>query len=351
VICYSVADQHDAGKVFSIQFSLDRSIAPYEGGERVMKKRWMVSLVCIIVLAALIGFGVTFLKENDKPKVVIVVKAFDKDYWRIFEAGAEKAFADFDIDGKVIAPDSEYPPTKQNNILKKVLRQNPDALIVAPVEPSTSIPILMEYHKKHIPVLLADTEAEWKDQTAYIGTDHPTLGKIAGELLGSMLQPGDQVALISGTAFGSIMSDRIKGAREALEAAGIEIVTEQQGYDGFGNMKSVMENILQTYPDIKGVFATTDALALAALKVIEEKGLKIPVIGTDGTMNMVKFIESGRLSGTVSQNPYDIGYLSVQQALKAIKGEAVRKRIDSGVDIITEDNAREKLDFLKKTVD
>ncbi|MGM0877506.1 MAG: sugar ABC transporter substrate-binding protein [Bacillota bacterium] len=315
-----------------------------------MKKGWMVSVACIIVLAALIGFGVIFHKEDDKPKVVIVVKAFDKDYWGIFEAGAEKAFADFNIDGKVIAPDSEYPPTKQNNILKNVLGQNPDALIVALVEPSTSIPILMEYQKKNIPVLLADTEAEWKDQTAYIGTDHPTLGKMAGALLGSMLQPGDQVALISGTVFGSIMSDRIKGAREALEAAGIEIATEQQGYDEFGNMKSVMENILQTYPDIKGVFATTDILALAALKVIEEKWLKIPVIGTDGTINMVEIIESGRLSATVSQNPYDIGYLSVHQALKAIKGEAVEKRIDSGVDIIIQDNAQEKLDFLRKKV-
>lgn len=163
-----------------------------------MKKRWMVPLTCVVFLIALTGFAPTFLKEDDKPKVIVVVKRLDTEYWRIFKSGAEKAFDDFDIDGKVIAPDSEYPTTKQINVLKNVLRQNPNALVVALIEPSSSISILTEYQRKNIPVLLADTEADWRDQTSFIGTDNPSLGKKAGELLASMLQPGDQVALIGG---------------------------------------------------------------------------------------------------------------------------------------------------------
>lgn len=135
-----------------------------------------------------------------------------------------------------------------------------------------------------------------------------------------------------------------------LEVAGIEIATEQLGYDEFGNPKSVMETILQTHPNIKGVFATDDIMALDALKVIEEKEIKIPVIGTDGIIKMVKSIETGTLSATVAQNPYDIGYISVEQALRAIKGEPVEKRVNSEVDIITEDNAKEKLEFLTKSL-
>lgn len=313
-----------------------------------MKKRWIISLVCTVFLTTLISLAVRFLKEDDKPNVVVVVPRLDIEYWRIFESGAKKAFDDFDIDGKVIAPDSAYPITNQPDVLKKVLTLNPDALIVALFQPSVAIPVLMEYKKKDIPVLLSDTDAEWEDKTTYIGTDGFTIGKLAGALLGSMLHPGDQVAIIDRTLSDPVMMDRVKGAKKSLEDVGIEIATEQSGYDQFDNPKPVINNILQTYPDIKGVFATTDRLALEALEVIKEKGLNIPVIGTDGITKMLKAVDEGTPSATLSQNPYDVGYLSVEQAKKVIKGKDVQKRIHIGVDIITKDNAKEKLEFLEE---
>lgn len=313
-----------------------------------MRRGWVVSLVCTAFLIALISFAISFLKEDERPKIVVVLPRLDIEYWRIFESGTKKAFDDFNIDGKIIAPDSVYPITNQPATLKKVLRQNPDALIVALNHPSVAIPVLMEYKEKGIPVLFSDIDAEWEDKAAYIGTDNSTTGKTAGMLLGSMLQPGDQVAIIDRTLSDPAMLEQIKGAKEALENIGIEIATEQSGYDQFDNPKPVMNNILQTSPDIKGVFATTDRLALEALEAIEEKGLKIPVIGIDGITKMVKAVEEGKLSATLSQNPYDIGYLSVEQAWKVTKGKDVEKKVNIEIDIITKDNAKERLDFLRK---
>lgn len=296
-------------------------------------------------LAALIGFTAKFSKKEDKPKIVIVAKNLDAEFWKTFEAGAQRAFDDFDIDGEVIAPDAIYPITNEANTLKKVLRKHPDALIVTPIHPSVTIPVLMEYKKENIPVLFAGRDAEWKDKVTYIGTDHLALGTKAGELLGSMLYPGDQVAIIHGNLQDPALMERTEGARMALEEAGIEIVTEQLGEDQSETTVSVMGNILQNYPHIKGVVATGDLIALDALKIIEGKGLKIPVVGVDGITNMIKYIKSGKLSATVAQNPYDMGYISVEQAWKTIHGRGVPKRIDSGVDIITQDNVKDKLDF------
>ncbi|GAA3319449.1 hypothetical protein GCM10020331_026400 [Ectobacillus funiculus] len=121
------------------------------------------------------------------------------------------------------------------------MKENPDALIVTPSNPSLTIPVLEEFKQKNIPVLLADTDFKWTDKTAYIGTDNLELGKKAGALLGSMLQPGDQVALIGGNSDDPVFNDRIKGAKQTLEDAGIEIAAEQSGYDDTGHVKSVME--------------------------------------------------------------------------------------------------------------
>ena len=311
-----------------------------------MKNSWSVPLIGVVALFMLIGFTITVLKKSDKPRMVVVLKQLNDEYWKTIQAGAETAFDDYDIAGEVIAPNSEYSSVKQIAMLKTILKRHPDALIVAPTDPSATIPVLKEYQKKNIPALMVDTDAGWGEQTTYIGTDHYVLGKKAGELLGSMLQPGDQVALISGMSVSSVTNERVKGAKEALEDVGVEIITEQLGYDRFGQTKPVMENILQRYPDIKGVFATDDVLALHALRIIEKKGLKTPVIGTDGTREMLKFIEGERLSATLAQNPYDMGYISVKQALRSVKGERIEKRIDSGIDIITRDNVEDKLSFL-----
>ncbi|GAA3329771.1 hypothetical protein GCM10020331_079580 [Ectobacillus funiculus] len=64
---------------------------------------------------------------------------------------------------------------------------------------------------------------------------------------------------------------------------------------------------------------------------------------------MVDLIEDGTLTSTIAQNPYDMGYISVETAVKVIKGEKkLQKNIDTGIDIITKDNAKQQLDFLKQ---
>ncbi len=316
--------------------------------ESIVRKRWRnILFICAVLCVVFIGYTVTFAKK-DKPEIVVVLKGSDIQYWKIVKAGAEKAFKDFGVQGKVVAPETTYPAENQIRILKNVLKEKPKALIVALTEPSITVPVLKEYKKNNIPVLLVDTGANWDGQTAFIGTDNPTLGRKAGELLASMLQPGDKVALIGGE--NSVFVERSAGAKDALGAAGIGIVSEQSGYNEIGDLKPVMENVLQAHPEIKGVFATDDIMALDALKVIEQKRLNIPVIGADGIIKLIDYIEKGTLTSTVAQNPYDMGYISVENAVKAIKGEKIPKQIDSGVDIITKDNAKEKLDFLEKVL-
>lgn len=321
-----------------------------EEGE-MMKKKLIISIVLTVLFISLISIVLWFIKEENKPKVIVVVQRLDIEYWKIFESGAKAAFRDFDIDGEVLSPDSIYPLNKIPNLLKKVLKQQPDALIVTPVDSSAAIPVLVEYKEKNIPVLLAYNDIEWESKTSYIGTNNHALGKTAGKLLGSMLQPGDQVAIIFGGLNDQPMIDRKNSAKKVLEDIGVEVVIEQSAYDHLGNPKPIIGSILKQYPNIKGIVATSDRLALATLKSLQEKALNIPVIGADGITEMLEFTEAGKVNATVTQNPYDMAYLSVEQALKAIKREHVDQKIDIGIDIITEDNVKERLDFQKKLLE
>lgn len=304
--------------------------------------------MAIAILAILIGLNI-IPSADKKPKVVVVLKDLHTQYFEIMKAGAEQGFQSFDVDGQVIAPRYSTKKDIQENLLENILKQKPDVLIVSSIETPGIMSKLQKFVKNGIPVVLVDTDVPLKNKASYIGTDNFELGKKAGELLASELQPGDEVALIAGDLSSPVSGERIKGAKVSLEAAGIKIASEKVKISNEPlPVKKAMKSILQNYPNIKGVFATTDIMALSALEVMKEYGYKIPVIGADGISEMIEAIEKGRLTSTVAQNPYDMGYKSVETALKIIKGEQVEKKIDTGVDIIIEENAKMKLDFIDR---
>lgn len=315
----------------------------------MFKNRIRYLLIALIISVISIAFIYKQYFVEEKPKVVVVLRTLNIQYWEIIRAGAEKGFKDFGIDGKVMAPKSESVE-EQRVMLGNVLKERPDVLIVSPINTHELIPELEEFVKQDIPVLFIHADDDWKNKTAYIGSDNLDLGKKAGLLMASQLQPGDQVALLGRTA--SIDHKRLKGAKASLEAVGIKIATEIKGLS-INNPEEIekrMELVLQEHPDLKGVITSTDYIALPALKVIQKQGLEIPVTGTDGITEMLELIEKGTLSSAVVQNPYDMGYLSVDTALKVIKGEKVNKQIDSGVDFITKGNAKQRIDFLNRVL-
>ncbi|WP_332693618.1 sugar ABC transporter substrate-binding protein [Halalkalibacter lacteus] len=312
-----------------------------------MKKRPIVLLLLVTFSSILLAF-ISKQLADERPTVIVVLKDLNTDYWQIVKEGAEKGFRDFDINGKVIAP-HEGSAEEQGKLLKVVLKENPDVLVVSPHYPDFIIPILERFVKKNIPVMLLDTDDPWVNKTSYIGTDNFDLGRKAGALLASELQPGNKVALIGGDVESPVGGGRLQGAKSSLKAAGIIVATEIANLaNEFDVIKETVESILTDHPDIKGIIATNDTMALYALQVIEKEGVTIPVTGADGMNEMIELIEEGTLPGSVAQNPYDMGYISVEIVRKVIEGEKVERNIDSGVDIIIKGNAKQRLDFQKK---
>jgi ribose transport system substrate-binding protein len=321
-----------------------------------MKKLAGLTLALALSLSTFVGCGsqatqsnnaASNSSSNEKPKVTVVLKTLSSQYWKFVQAGAEKAFKDFNVDGKVLGPASESQIMEQVNMMQDTLSQSPQALVVSPTQPPADIPTFQQYKQKNIPVLLIDTDAQWQDKTTFIGTDNLTAGKKAGELLASKLKKGDKVAIIGGALGNPAMDDRAKGAKEALTAAGMNVVAQQPADSDKAKAMTVMENILQTNPDLKGVCAGNDDMALGALRAVKDKKASVSIIGTDGTVEAVQSVLDGGLTGTIAQSPYDMGYKGVEGAVKVIKGEKIDKRIDSGVDVITKENAQKKLEFLK----
>ena len=315
----------------------------------------LITILMVLAFAFSLG-GVAFAggsKEQapaagGKLKVAMVLKTLSSQYWKIVAAGAKDAAAKNNVELILVGPASEDMVEQQVNMLQDALTQNPVALCVAPSQPPTVLPVLDKAKARGIPVIVVDTKLPeaYTDFATFIGTTNINGGRQGGEYLASLLKKGDKVALILGAPGNPSTTDRVTGAQEALEKAGMIIAAVQPAYSDRDKGFSLMQNILQATPDIKGVFSSNDEMALGALRALKQAGKDIPVIGFDAIGDACKSILTGEMAASVAQAPYDMGRLAIENAIRASKGEKIEKRIDSGTKIITKANAQELLDFL-----
>lgn len=321
-----------------------------------MKKYIVISMIIslfVLLLTACtekneLAETTTANNNEEKKKIYVVLKTLNSEYFQFIEAGAKAAFKDFNVDGEVIAPNEQTQFMEQINMLEDVLNQNPGGLILTPSQPKTVIPVLEKYKEKNIPVVLADSDVEWDGKLTYIGNDDINSGIKAGELLASKLKAGDEVAILEGISGTPTSAARTIGAKEALEAAGMKVVASQAADWDRVKATSVMENILQAHPNVKGVVGVNDEMALGALKASNTQGKEILSVGIDGIIEAVESISKDSLSATVAVKTYDMGYKGVESIVKTLNGKSVEKKIVTELDVVTKENAEDKLEQLKK---
>jgi ribose transport system substrate-binding protein len=282
-----------------------------------------------------------------KVKVAVVLKTLSSQYWKIVAAGAQNAAEKNNVDLVLLGPPTEDAVEQQINMVQDALAQNPSVLVFSPSQPATAVNVLLKAKAQHVPVILVDTgmPASFTDYVTYIGTDNLAAGKAGGKALAAVLKKGDKVLLLDGAPGNPSMNDRIKGAEEVLKAAGMVIAAKQPAYSDREKAYTATQNILQSNPDIKGVFAGNDEEALGALRALQQSGKKVPVIGVDANNDNLKSMLAGDLYGSVAQGNYDMGRLSIEKALEVLAGKSIPKRIDSGATMMTADNAQKLLDF------
>lgn len=146
-----------------------------------------------------------------------------------------------------------------------------------------------EYYKvlkqMRVPVVLVNTQSH-KHAIPYVKVDDRQAAYHATEYL---IRKGHRdIAMISGTSWDTMAGiPRLEGYRQALEDNGLEFMESRVAYGNFGLDKGreAMEKLLQDAPPFTALFAASDEMAIGAMGVALERGLKVPedisIVGYD----------------------------------------------------------------------
>jgi ribose transport system substrate-binding protein len=282
-------------------------------------------------------------EKAGKLEIVLVVKALDSEFWQRLRSGAEAAArADPAVRFAVLAPEREINIDQQVSILEDQILKKVSALAVAPAGVSEVIPVLDKARAAGIPVVIVDTDVPWPHRASFIGIDNRLGGRLAGEYVVRTIGGKGKVAVIRGVLGVATQEDRLTGFRDVIAGVpGIQCVAVQPANSERALGMNVMENILTSHPDVRAVFATNDQMALGAMEAIAARNLtgKVVLVGFDATREAVRAVLDGRLSAVMAQYPETIGKRSIEEAIKAARGQPVEKRIDVGTALVTRENA------------
>lgn len=122
-------------------------------------------------------------------------------------------------------------------------------------------------------------------------------------------------------------NQRTNGFVESLRGRGVEPIVFELGPDVFDSegYERVITELLEQYPDIDGIFASGDILAMNVIKVCMSKGIDIPgrikLIGYDD-IEMASLVSPALT--TIRQPLEEIAKRAVQLLDGLIRGEEVQ---------------------------
>lgn len=285
---------------------------------------------------------------NDDISIGFVVKSLSDSFYVLMKAGAEAKAKEMGVTLNFIAPNSESDVQAQVDMIQNLIGQDIDALCVSPSSPEAVLPVFEQAYSADIPVLAVDNDTTFEHKVTFIGTGSEAAGEIGGQYAAEQIGEGGKAIILRGRLGDSNHDERESGFRKGLEAGGVEILEVRACDSESEKAMNAMQDLMNRYSDIDVVCTTADSMAQGAQRAIEQAGVDIPVLGFDGTIPVAEMTAEGKFMGTVAQDPYNMGVVGVEEAVKAAKGEAVEPRIDTGAKMVTPENAADFVADLKK---
>lgn len=282
-----------------------------------------------IMMALAAGLlGLPQAAHADGETIAVFTKNQTNPYFQAVRIGADSAAKA--LNAKVI----HYVPTKPDSIpeqlsqVEDVIVKKPDAIVFIPVDYKALVPAVEKINAANIPVTNITDRIASGNVVAYVGADDYNIALSTGRYLLKAMGGKGNVIILEGVKGSLTSADRVRGYSDAIkEFPEVKLLASQPA--NYQRLKAleVMENLIQSYPQIDGILAANDPMAVGALEALEGAGRKAMIVGINGSPEAIELIKSGKLIATGDFNGFIQGCLGVEISVRNLRKEATPKEI------------------------
>lgn len=278
----------------------------------------------VLVLAGCSSGGSTDSSGKKKFKIAFIPGCTCDPYYSTETSGFQAAAKAAGMTTIVQGP-ADFQASQQITVLQAVVQRKPDAIVIDPTDATALVAPIESAIAQGIPVMTTGNNVSTKKIFTAIAASSVEGGKLGAEALIKQAPQGGELLFVHIKPGVSSIDDRETGFKSGVQGQSkFKILANvYAGNDSATQAASLVSAVINSHPNLVGVFASNVITAEGAANAIQSAGKvgKIKAVGYDAGPQEVTDLKAGSLTAIISQNPYKIGQMALQNAVKYLGGD------------------------------
>ncbi len=290
-------------------------------------------------------------KQNERPRIALVMKSLANEFFSTMEAGAKQHEAAHRDVYELLANGikDERDLSRQVALVEEMIAQQVDAIVIAPADSKALVPVLKRAAAEGIVVVNIDNKLddgvlkEAGVDIPFVGPDNRAGARKVGEYVAGQLKKGDEVAILEGIRTSFNGQQRRLGFEDAMQAAGMKIVDSQSAQWELNQANTITAAMLTQHENLKAILASNDSMALGAMAAVKAAGRldQIKVVGFDNISAVQQAIRAHMIDATADQHADQLAVFGIEYALRLLsEPDQETEDRETPVDLITAEDLK-----------
>jgi len=241
--------------------------------------------------------------------------------------GADEAAGE--LQAEVIFTGPTAPTAEgQIEVINALTAQHVDAIAISANDPDALVPALQRAMKRGIKVISYDSAVDKAGRIVHLAPSSDAMIGATCAQLAAMDSPGGKgkIAVVSATPTSTNQNLWLAEMKKALpKFPGLELVGVVYGDDVADKSYRETVALLRQHPDLTAIVSLSSVGIVAAAKAVEDQGAagKTAVTGLGLPSELAGYVKNGTVKHFAIWNPIDLGYATMQIAVRLARGEKV----------------------------
>lgn len=293
--------------------------------------------------------GIVVPKSNPEYHFAMICENMDDPFWLSVKKGVERASQEFNVAVEFNWP-GEMNADEQAKCLDMAIVSKVDGIVTYTWDETETGKLINKAVEREIPVVTISTDSKDSKRSAFVGVNTYAAGTDMGRmLLSALFNEGNAVILVSDNGAGATVVQNllVTGIMDAVKSSPlVDVETIQYNYANFLSLEDTIQSVLINQPDLDAIICTNAKdTTLVAQRLIDLNKVNYSIIGYGDTPEILRYIDNGVISGTVSASHEQMGYDAIKALVDLKKSGRTSAYFTVDTRLITKSNVSK---FLEK---
>jgi ribose transport system substrate-binding protein len=274
--------------------------------------------------------------------LAIFTKSAGNPIARAVRAGAEQVAKANGFTVFHYIPTSPDNPRQQTALVDEALSAKRDAIVFTPVDIKAMIPAVQKINAANVPLVNVSDRLSGGTAVAFIGTDDYSIALATARTLFKAMGGKGNVVVLEGPDTIPSAVARLRGFKDALkEFPTIKVTLSKNTMYARPPAAELLKAMLKVTPtpQIDGVLAANDAMALGAVEAFKEAKKPLPpIVGINAGKESVELIKAGDMLASGDYNGLIEGCLGAEIAIRTLRKQPVPKEVMAKTSVVDKSN-------------